>query len=914
MNNKLLVLVFMFCLGPAWAQRLPQDTSLSAYTNQTSIQALKSITLKNGFYIPPPAAGKSVTISIAGFQNLLSKPSSERNYILTKSFRSPGVTLATLNSQRTIGDENQIIEYFDGLGRPIQTVQLMASPAYRDIVQHTEYDAFGRESVKYQPHVRNAEGDGTFRATAKSEQQAYYATSNTWDPAVVKTPHPYSVTIFEESPLNRVQQQGQAGVSWQPLSGSIAGSGHTVRTDYGTNVITGTEFVKLWRITYNASGVPTGAASPGKYSAGKLHKITMKDENWVSGRTGTVDEYKDFEGRVVLKRAWESESKMLDTYYVYDDFGNLCYVIPPAVTVNSFTESVGTFTNYIYAYRYDDRQRLIEKKIPGKGWEWLVYNANDRVVLTQDAIQRGKQTKEWSYTKYDAFGRVVSSGIYARSYVDRAAAQKSADSITVYWEERSVVSNPGGAIQYTKYTNNAFPKAFGKITPLTVNYYDDYLFESADTAGLAFSGTGQNIKAKGLLTGTRVFGDDGTKALLTTYYYDDYARVIQTASQNQLGGTDRVTNTYLFSGELKTSLREHKKTVAGQPIKILTTNEYDHVGRLVETKKKMGELNELSQSKLSYNEIGQLKQKNLHNTGSTAVQEILYSYNERGWLKSINNPAAVSAKRVFGMELTYGDKADSYNGNIGSMKWNTLVPSTMTMQPVQTYTYYYDKLNRLKRGIYINAASSSTANKAGFYDEELAYDVMGNIDSLRRRNGTGSGWYNNFKYTYSGNQLIKVTDIGTALRTNEFSYDSNGNGITNSRLGISKIEYNHLNLPNKLIKGAENLVYSYDANGRKLSKTLGSAVTDYVDGIQYENGVLKFIQTEEGRILPNGSSYIYEYFLKDHLGNTRAVVDHSGTIKQIQDYYPFGMEMNQGNALNTASNLYKYNGKEKQVE
>jgi len=95
---------------------------------------------------------------------------------------------------------------------------------------------------------------------------------------------------------------------------------------------------------------------------------------------------------------------------------------------------------------------------------------------------------------------------------------------------------------------------------------------------------------------------------------------------------------------------------------------------------------------------------------------------------------------------------------------------------------------------------------------------------------------------------------------------------------------------------------------------LGSAVTQYVDGIQYENGILKFIQTEEGRIIPNGSSYIYEYFLKDHLGNIRAVVDNSGGIKQIQDYYPFGMEMNQGNALNTASNLYKYNGKEKQIE
>ncbi len=123
------------------------------------------------------------------------------------------------------------------------------------------------------------------------------------------------------------------------------------------------------------------------------------------------------------------------------------------------------------------------------------------------------------------------------------------------------------------------------------------------------------------------------------------------------------------------------------------------------------------------------------------------------------------------------------------MKWNTQVSSGMTMQPIQSYTYYYDKLNRLKRGVYNNVAS----NKTSFYDEELAYDVMGNIDTLRRRNGTSTGWYNHFKYTYSGNKLTKVTDVGTAGRTNNFTYDVNGNGISNSRLGITKIDYNYLN-------------------------------------------------------------------------------------------------------------------------
>ena len=138
---------------------------------------------------------------------------------------------------------------------------------------------------------------------------------------------------------------------------------------------------------------------------------------------------------------------------------------------------------------------------------------------------------------------------------------------------------------------------------------------------------------------------------------------------------------------------------------------------------------------------------------------------------------------------------------------------------------------------------------------------------------------------------------------------------SNSRLGITEIEYNYLNLPSRYTKGTQQLLYRYDATGKKLAKQLGTSVTQYVDGIQYKDGTIDFIQTEEGRIIPNGSSFTYEYFLRDHLGNVRAVVDQSGSLKQVQDYYPFGMEMNPGNAYSVSPiNLYKYNGKEKQVE
>jgi len=204
------------------------------------------------------------------------------------------------------------------------------------------------------------------------------------------------------------------------------------------------------------------------------------------------------------------------------------------------------------------------------------------------------------------------------------------------------------------------------------------------------------------------------------------------------------------------------------------------------------------QSQLAYNEIGQLKHKNLHGSGAAAVQEIAYAYNERGWMTGINDPNDITDRRRFGMTLQYANNPRAYNGNIGSVQWNTKVSTSVptTQTPVQSYAYTYDALDRLKKAAYAGLTA-----KANHYNEELAYDVMGNIDTLRRSNGA-TGWYNHFKYTYSGHRLNGVNDAGTAKRHNSFTYDVNGNAITNTRLSITKIDYNYLNLPDRLTKGA----------------------------------------------------------------------------------------------------------------
>ena len=65
---------------------------------------------------------------------------------------------------------------------------------------------------------------------------------------------------------------------------------------------------------------------------------------------------------------------------------------------------------WCFTYHYDDRGRLVEKRVPGAGIVYMVYGKRDEVLLTQDAKQR--ENNQWLFTKYDALGRVTMSGMY----------------------------------------------------------------------------------------------------------------------------------------------------------------------------------------------------------------------------------------------------------------------------------------------------------------------------------------------------------------------------------------------------------------------------------------------------------------------------------------------------------------------
>ncbi|MBL0112549.1 MAG: RHS repeat-associated core domain-containing protein [Saprospiraceae bacterium] len=127
-----------------------------------------------------------------------------------------------------------------------------------------------------------------------------------------------------------------------------------------------------------------------------------------------------------------------------------------------------------------------------------------------------------------------------------------------------------------------------------------------------------------------------------------------------------------------------------------------------------------------------------------------------------------------------------------------------------------------------------------------------------------------------------------------------------------------MNLPTKFTQGANTIEIQYDASGKKLKKILSGGTTkSYIGSFEYVGTAVEALYHSEGRARNNSGTYVYEYVIKDHLGNSRVMFTNtSGAIAQIQEnhYYPFGLEQAGWIANPTPPYAYKYNGKELNVD
>ncbi len=875
------------------------------------------------------------------------KPSATQNYVHTIEYKK-GVQETALGSLS--GDDKlESITYFDGLGRPIQEVKIRQggkddTNTDTDLITPFVYDDYGRQDKEFLPFYSSS-NKGKYDNSAIANVNAYYI--NKYGTEISSTnPNPYSQKLYEPSPMNRVLKQAFPGTAWK------LGSGHEIKFEFKVN--NQSNEVKLYTVTLNSNTAPI-LSGGSFYGVNQLYKTITLDENHNGSiKDQTIEEFKDKQGKVILKRSYNNNVKH-DTYYVYDDFGNLTFVLPPKMDATS--ENLSTVISRLdelgYQYKYDARHRIIEKKIPGKGWESIVYNALNKPILTQDANLKAQN--KWLFTKYDIFGRVAFTG-YTVSSASRATLQNNADNTSVQWVSKSVSNSIAETTIF--YNNTGYPSMVSEI--LTINYYDNYSFDRDGLnvpATTSYDTTINGLNLHGLTTGTKVKVLGTNKWITTITGYDEFRRPIWIGTKNDYLSTTNIVESKLkenlddISGRLQETKTTHLKT-GKQNIVIIDTYSYDHSGRVISQTQSINGSSPQAIVENHYDEIGQLDSKEVGGTLQSKLQVVNYKYNIRGWLTNINDIDNFGSEDVFAFKISYNTPTSGtalFNGNISQTEWKTKSINPSPNNLVSTkYTYAYDALNRIV---------SATDNTGNYNLSSVAYDKNGNIMSLNRKGdiNTGATLFGNmdllsYSYEPNSNKLKKVTDTSGKIQgfkdganiATEYTYDQNGNMKTDANKGIISIVYNHLNLPSfvEISSGQDdgNITYVYDAVGTKIRKividenTQSSTTTDYTGNFVYENNELQFFNHAEGyvnvglselKIFPRPYTFKYVYQYKDHLQNIRlsySDADGNGTISQSEiieenNYYPFGLKMrgfnsNVSSLGNSVAQQYKFGGKE----
>ncbi|MCA6069226.1 DUF6443 domain-containing protein [Chryseobacterium sp. RG1] len=870
--------------------------------------------------------------------------STTENYIYSKIYLSD----PTEPNVRT----SETVQYFDGLGRPKQVVNIKASPLGRDIVTPVVYDGFGRQTRDYLPVPQQSTTNG-----------AIYPQASGLVPYPVNDPSNiyngdkiFTDKQLENSPLDRILSQKQVGNAWD---------GKPIQFGYDANI--GGE-VKKYTATFNYTTFEASITVSTSYAANQLYKNTVTDEDG-----NQTIEFKNGQGQVILVRKMLNASESTDTYYVYNDYDQLAYVLSPKAVDQIKNLSVGTpipdtvLNNLCYQYKYDGRNRLVEKRLPGKGWEYMVYDKADRLVATQDANLR--LGNKWLFNKYDKFGRVIYTGIA----VDGGTREGVQGWILFTYGVNTEVSG-----SYTQsglqipYGNTAYPQNIESI--LTVNFYDTYPIGTPvftptipNQSAVLTDNMSSDLNTKSLALASYVKNIEDDNWTKNYTYYDIRGRVIASHSINHLGGYTQTESKLDFTGLAQQTITRHKRLSSDTERVIDENFTYDLQNRLVKhTHKVDNNPQEEILAQNTYNEISQLTSKLVGGTNvGSGLQEVNYEYNIRGWMTKINDPVNLG-NDLFGYEIRYTNPqytnlaSAKYNGNIAEVEWKTSKDGIL-----KRYSYQYDALNRLNGGFYSEPDAFVPQN--GYYNEAMSYDLNGNIMSLQRNSevqNIGASQMDNLTYTYTGNQLNTVIDSSynysgyPGYGGNLINYDVNGNMIDHVDKGILEIKYNHLNLPNYVkfdlfvirndpFTGGTSTIYKntkyvYRADGVKQSKIhnyfsgriQGDSYvsTEYLDGFQYNydfSGLaaslspqgLQFVSTSEGYYDFAQNKYIYQYkdqvgnirlsFYKDALGNT--------VIDRTNDYYPFGLEFGGSSSLNTYGSVspnytYSFQGQEKQQE
>ncbi len=860
--------------------------------------------------------------------------STDRNYVAKAVFTQGVKNLTSVSPARAIITTT----FYDGFGRKQQTV-LRNNNSGKDLADYFEYDNRGRIVRQYLPGTISGSGNYASLEQITSSHASLYPEDAT---------NAYISTEYDASVTPRTITTKRAGSDWQMSVGT--------NSQYHINKNSGKYSCNKFTLNRNNGSLNNS----GIYPSGRLHVTSVIDED---NRETII--FKDFNDSTYLHRRLLDENTFADTYYIYDNIGNVRYVIPPIASVALTSSNIGTISDdneilqdYCYIYKYDSRNRLEEKKLPGVKTIYYVYDDNNRLRYSQDGNQRDKG--EWTTYAYDTRYRLAYT---CEVEINAMAITQLRQTVSNKTNNSNLTTNINNLGGYT----NVIPCGTVK-TVNTINYYDNYDFlelysEEKDSIeykvvrnydGRYTDTINPRHVNLGMLTGTvtSVIGD--SLRLLCANYYDRKGRLIQSCEKNHLGGYDRKLYRLSFVGNPISMRHEHSS--ADTSCVDVYTYSYDIQLRPTSVSLSHNGSESMFEYNNTYNSLGQLSSQAL----GEGLIETTYQYNIQGWTTHIDNNKF--HQQLYYEMHPYGGE-ESLTGNVCAMSWasdgrdngGNIAP---TIQ--RTYLYDYDRLDRLTSAQYVESEPRSdityqTTNTPD-YSTAYTYDLNGNITSLQRKGlarrelaDTYELWtfgeVDNVAMTYDGNQLRQINDATEEVilsstmdvndRENYNLHDSNGNLLRCPDKNILNIKYNRLNLPEIItFENNNRIIFKYDATGRKLSEKyelyreglppsleldtlevnepqsgwtsyyITFGLRDYCGNYIYQNGNISMITTPAGYI----SGSMRYYYLKDYQGNNSVVLNQNGVVQQINHYYPYGSLMGEG--FNASSQPYRYGGKE----
>ncbi len=821
------------------------------------------------------------------------------------------------------------ITYYDGFGAPYQTVLNRAAPDGRNLVAPILYDDMYRDNATVLLPFPVDMYTGERVLNAEQEQRRYYSQRADG----VRDNSAYSTNVFDKSGLDRIRYSYRPGDIYRQEN-------KFAEYLYETNDTAD----KVLDFKYNYEDGSITVAGYAK--AGLYTKNTVIDED---GNTSA--RFADANGNTVLDRRYFSQSYFTDTYYVYDPcFNRLVWVIPPEGSARIISGFVlkwddDTANQYCYRYLYDGQGNMIERKLPGCEKESFVYDKGDRLVFSRDGNLQAR--KQWLYHVYDNHGNLLRQNLLdydiSREQLQSRYGTLVDNLLPVLGGTMDMdipYDSDGGATLSRKLAHYVFGNV--EYSETATGFVETAWTAPVDMAyrGVGFPGTPLQ-DPKGLKTYEKlaVLGDDAgePRYVERTYFYDYKKRLMQVVERNPEGGISRTSYDYDLVGNV-VRYKELRQPYAGADEDMVTASYvYDNRRRLIREVRALNYENSVAVD-YEYDDLGKLVGKTTRNGGLNMTM----AYNLQGWQTDMQ--VTDSGSPLFDTHLRYydpqyGETTPSYAGNISEWTWRQGGESDEN-----TYAFTYDSHSRLTdTDQYINGEFDNQ-----FVEDYMSYDYNGNIKFLKRyEHGILKNYY---VYRYNGNQLTALDDLSASSPVTSswitpassaalgdpdptpdpavpviprdtiysgvgYVYDSAGNVLYDSHTGLN-LRYNDLNLIEKVMHGDTIVAkYSYLSDGTKLSATDSAGNGLYYSGslVYSKQGAALTMEScafTGGRFVATATGVEARYFVTDHLGSVRAVVNDEGEVLERNDYYPFGSRWDDGLL---SDNRYRYNGKEAQA-